>query len=417
MQFFRTIVSTYRASRRIRAASLTAAAATTAMSLGACAAAAEPPPPPRGTLTSLTPVAQLDTAGVAAQLRGFGLDTSHVTSGVQAARIEYATVDPDGEPTTASGLVALPDHPTDGPLPIVSWQHGTVGSRGETASVSSDNVDRAAALMFASAGHVVSAPDYLGLGTGPGPHPYDHTASAVTASFDALRAARTVPALDGHQVDARVLLTGFSQGGPVSMALGHAMQDEADPGFVVGGLAPIDGPYSFSSTLAAAASGSVPNATAYLGYLTVAWNRLHGLYDNPSEAFRAPYDATVEDLLSGERPTEEIMAGLPPALPELFTPEFLQRLRHPDGELREALEQEDTSCDWAPSVPVQLYHATGDRDVPFDNSELCRSALTGRGATAQIHDTGNVDHSTAAVLALPQILESSRRSRVPQLMG
>ena len=75
----------------------------------------------------------------------------------------------------------------------MSWQHGTSVYKAEAASVSADSSDRAAAYFFAAAGHVVSAPDYLGLGVGPGTHPYDHPDSAVTASVDALRAARSVP--------------------------------------------------------------------------------------------------------------------------------------------------------------------------------------------------------------------------------
>ncbi|ARX89309.1 hypothetical protein SMD44_08796 [Streptomyces alboflavus] len=58
------------------------------------------------------------------------------------------------------------------------------------ASVNDESTDRATALLFASTGLAVSAPDYLGLGEGPGSHPYGHPKATVTAPVDGLRAAR-----------------------------------------------------------------------------------------------------------------------------------------------------------------------------------------------------------------------------------
>jgi dienelactone hydrolase len=379
-------------------------AACAVLVLAGCGAPASAAPS-RGEIVSVTPLERLDTAAVAARLRTFGIDAGWVTSGVRAFRVEYRTVDPGGAATTASSLVAVPETPPDGPLRLVSWQHGTTGYKGDAASVSAESSDRVAAYFFAAAGHVVSAPDYLGLGVAPGPHPYDHHDSAVTASVDALRAARAVPGLDGRQLDRRVLISGFSQGGPATMALGRALQAGAEPAFEVGALAPIAGPYDFSGTLAVATSEGIAHVTAYLAYLTVAWNRLHHLYDEPAEAFRPPYDRTVEALFDGNHRTEQIMAALPETLPELFTPAFLDQLRRPTGALRDALDEADTTCDWAPAVPVRIYHAAGDLDVPVSNADFCRRALADRGAVAEVVELGDVDHGESLVKALPMVLE------------
>jgi hypothetical protein len=178
----------------------------------------------RGTVVAVRPLERWDAARVRAYLTEQGLDATRVRFGVDASRISYATVDPAGRPTTASALVtqpsaapgqpsAAPGQPSAAPgqpsavpgqpaaVPgrsaasggerrMVSWQHGTIAARDEVGSMTADGSDRAAAVLFAADGYVVSAPDYLGLGTGPGFHPYLDLPSTVTASIDSLRATR-----------------------------------------------------------------------------------------------------------------------------------------------------------------------------------------------------------------------------------
>jgi hypothetical protein len=361
--------------------------------------------PSRGDVVSITPLEQLDAPATAARLREFGIDAGQVTGGVRAFRVEYHTIDPGGAPTTASSLVAVPESTSAGKLRLVSWQHGTTVYKPGAASMSAESSDRAAAYFFAAAGYAVSAPDYLGLGTGPGTHPYDHHDSAVTASVDALRAARSVPGLVDQELDTRVLISGFSQGGPVTMALGKALHDGAEPAFQVGALAPAGGPYDHTGSVTAAASGGIAHATGYLGYLTVAWNRLHHLYDSPADAFRAPYDRSIEALYDGTHPFEEIGPNLPETPAELFTPAFLDQLQHPTGALRDALVVADATCDWAPSVPVRIYHAAGDLDVPAANAAFCHRALGERGAAAEVVQLGDMEHSESMGVALPLVLD------------
>ncbi|MEV4275282.1 lipase family protein [Actinoplanes xinjiangensis] len=354
----------------------------------------------RGALVSDTLIAEYDAGQVGAYLTGSGLDPVRARYAVDAHRIVYRTVDPHGRPTTASALVAVPRRP-DRTLPQVTWLHGTTAYRGSVASVR-DGSDRAAVLLFASAGFLTTAPDYLGLGTGPGFHPYAHAASTVTAAIDALRAARPVAARAGHHPDPRVHVTGHSQGGHATMALGRALQQGADPRLRPGGLAPIAAPLRPSTLIADAVDGRIANGVAYLAYWTVAWNRIHGLYRTPAEAFRDP---SVEALFDGDHRNEDIFPRLPATVAELFTPAYLARVRHPDGVVRAALAEADRYCDWRPRVPVRLYASTGDRDVPISNSADCLRRLGERGADATLVDLGTtVDHGMAPELALPRIL-------------
>ncbi|WP_437821259.1 hypothetical protein [Sorangium sp. So ce1078] len=361
-------------------------------------------PVERGALISATPVAVLDAGQVSEHLEAFGLDTSHVRFGVAAHQIVYRTIDTNGASTTASGLVALPVN-SESELRAVAWLHGTTVYRRDVASVNPESPDRAAAFLFASAGYATSAPDYLGLGLGPGFHPYDHAPSTATASVDALRATRALVERSARRLDERVLISGFSQGGNGAMALGRALQQGADAELSVGALAPISGPYDVSGTLETAVTSGIEHVAPYVAYLTIAWHRVHHLYDAPSDAFRAPYDETVEGLFDGHHTGEQIFDALPATLEELFTPQFLGYLRNPTGALLEALEEADGTCDWRPDVPVHLYASTGDRDVPIANAHHCKELLEAQGADTSLIDFGEVDHGTSVSLSLPMVVE------------
>jgi len=291
------------AGRRTRRALAAAAALMLAglvVAPAAVAADGRARPAPRGGLLSVTPVADRDAGQVRAFLTGRDVDADVVRYGVRAYRLTYRTVDPYGAPTTATGLLTLPE---GGPhrLDLVSDTHGTMVDRDYAPSVSED-FGRIPSYLNASAGRAVAAPDYLGLGEGPGPHPYMDTASSVTASVDMLRAARTAADRLGRPLTGDLYVTGFSQGGQVAMALGKALDGGADRHFRLRALAPVSGPYDLEGQeMPALFDGRVNDVSGvlYTAYWLVAQNRLHPLYKDPSEAFRAPWASRVERLLDG----------------------------------------------------------------------------------------------------------------------
>lgn len=355
-------------------------------------------------LVSATVIKQLSRQEVVDYLAGYSLDASAARFGVSLYLVTYRTPGADGHPTTASALVVLP-RTGERTLPTVAWLHGTRVYRGDTGSVA-ENMDRGAAVLFAASGYATVAPDYLGLGVGPGHHPYMTSRPTVSATLDALRAARTLAARSGKRLDERVLVTGFSQGGQAAMLVGRELQRSRE--FSLGAVAGIAGPYDIrGQELPAALDGRLNgiSATLYLGYAITAWHRVHPLYDSPSEAFRAPYDEVVESLFDTHHEELDVVTALPHTPRELFTDEFLARLAHPTGALAEALAANDDPCEWRPRVPVRLYAGTADQDVVYDNAESCQSDLVARGTRdSQVVNLGPVDHFTSAMLALPRVL-------------
>jgi acetyl esterase/lipase len=359
----------------------------------------------RGDLRSTIRVADLDRDQVAAMLAEVPFDNPQVRYGVQAYRIEYRTVDVHGRPITASALVALPAR-RPGPASAVVWEHGTRVGRADVGSMSGDNLDRPAAVLFATAGFVTVAPDYLGLGTGPGYHPYGHAATEATASLDALRAGRTLAAQHRQWLSGDVLVSGFSQGGQAAMAAGQAIAHA--PGLRLRALAAISGAFDLAGTeVPALFDGRVdPSAGAfYLTYWTLASNRTYGLFTSPSDVFRAPYDRTLPPLFDGNHDEMTIFPALPPSPQDLITARYAAWLRSPTGALRRALAESSATCQWRPGVPVRLYAASADREVPIGNTNTCVAQLRRHHTHPVVIDLGDVAHLDTPVVALPDVVD------------
>ncbi|MFB7953085.1 alpha/beta hydrolase [Streptomyces sp. NPDC056045] len=359
----------------------------------------------RGTLLGVTSVAALDRAAVTRFLAQSGMDTGTVRHGLRAYRLTYRTVTPQGAPTTATGLLVLPE---GGPrrLDLVSDTHGTMAHRDYAPSVG-EGFGRFAPYLHASAGRAVAAPDYLGLGKGPGRHPYMDTKSAVTASVDMLRASRTAARQLRRPLTGDVYASGFSQGGQVAMALGRALDKGVDRHFRLRALAPVSGPYDIEhAETPALFDGRVNDTSAvfYMTYYLTAQSRLHPLYKDTSEAFRKPYADIVDRLFDTNHTEEEIIPALPATLKELLTDDYYRRMQHPTGGLLAAARAQDGNCDWKPDVPVRLHTSSGDTDVPIANARNCAADLASHGVEAPVVDQGGVDHNGTYMKAGPQIV-------------
>ncbi|WP_433544684.1 alpha/beta hydrolase family protein [Streptomyces sp. CA-294286] len=342
----------------------------------------------RGTLLHAERLYSLETRGaVAAELTKAGFDASQVRHGVVAHRLTYRTIDPQGRPTTASGLLVLP-RGREGRLRAVSFAHGTGSHRDDAPSMQRGTFLTAPPVAYASAGFAAVAPDYLGMGKGPGPHPWMHVPSEASASLDLLRAAR-----DFHPLDRKVLVTGFSQGASAALGLGRSLQAGEDRYFGLGALAPISGAYDFGGAeLPALLAGELDRKSSviYAAYTLVAFNRVHRVYDDPAEVFRVP---AVEALFDGEHTGRQLFEGTPDSLSDLLTPYGLDLLAHPRGGLAYALRETDSVCrDWTPRAPVRLYMAVDDEQATTANTAHCAESLRSRGVEPKVVDLGAVVH-------------------------
>ena len=367
--------------------------------------------PPSGLVSATGLHTYATRAAVDAFLTGDNFDPGTDRYGVRTYRLVYRTTSATGQPTTASGLVALPINGTR-QLRTVSFGHGTEIYRGDAPSTSDDVFLRGPAVTFASAGFAAVAPDYLGMGLGPGAHPWMDVPSETTASLDLLRAARTFVARQGRELTRDVYLSGISQGASAALGVGRALQAGADPWFRAAAIAPISGAYDFRH--AAIPSLFTPEVNPLMGsmyttYLLAAFDRLHDIYPYPGYAFQPDY-VGLPALFDGNHQAQEAVGAMPASIDDLLTDRGKAMLRHPTGRFAAALAVLDSVCtDWTPRMPVRLYYSPGDEEAVNANTEHCQAALAGHGVSAPTVDVG-VDkdyngfvHEGSEVLGVPQV--------------
>ncbi len=383
-----------------------------ALALPAQSAQSAQSSPNRGALVDITGVGTASRQNIVDDLTayGFRFDQSQVRNSVHAFRLTYRTVDAHGRATTASGLFVLPDT-NKRDIATITYLHGTMSGRDEAPSVEARSNDRYASYLYSSAGYATVAPDYVGLGTGPGTHPYLDVANATAASVDLLEAARTAAYRLGRSLGPDVYVNGFSQGAVVAMDLGNALQAGAVPGLRAAAIAPISGPYALQDAEIPAALSTDParldqaDATFYLAYFLVAWQRVYHIYQEPSAVFQAPYDRTVPPLFNGDNDEDAIFSKLPSTPEQLVTPAFLAELAHPGGRLLAALRANDDTCsNWRPMMPIRFFYADGDEQVAAADTTQCRADLAAHGVATTAVDVGTVGHSESAHRSVAEVL-------------
>ena len=140
---------------------------------------------------------------------------SGVPVGGAGWRVLYVTQKADGTKTVSSGLVFAPGPKAPaapaGGRTVVAWAHPTVGLGDSCAPSRSADVEKDVQGLseFLSAGWVVAATDYAGLGT-PGTEQYLVGTAEAQDVYNSVRAARQITQTDAGTT---VALWGHSQGG------------------------------------------------------------------------------------------------------------------------------------------------------------------------------------------------------------
>ncbi len=418
--------------------------------------AAAPPPTTRGSLI-VNPPTRLQSltadqlvALVTAQTGGADL-LELITApkcGIDVHQLQYNTVDPTDQPTTASGGLFIPtgaDPACQGGRPIVVYTHGTQVEKDFNIANLNDTDNVEGLLMsvaFAAQGYIVVAPNYAGFDTSTLPyHPFLNADQSSKDTADALAAARSaLPTATAPNVTdgGKLFITGYSQGGYVAMATHRLLQQT---GVAVTAAAPMSGPYALAAFADAVFEGQVVNSTPlFLAYLIPGYQRAYGnIYSATTDVFEPRYATTIETLLpttdtrsqlvsEGKLPADQTFNSTPPA-PEFaaFTPAttpadlafvfargfgpdplitnayrlgYLQdALANPDGGFPTLTDNRPAANptnplrvafkrndlrDWLPTSPVLLCGGHDDPTVLYMNTELIASYWSANGATAPI---------------------------------
>ena len=315
----------------------------------------------RGEFLMSTPLATLAAADVAAALKEDGTRVQNVVPRYDVAtwRVEYSTLDGDGKPVRASGLLAVPQTLPGTASPVLSYQHGTIFRDAEAPS--NNAVPGEVSVVLASLGYIVLAPDYVGFGTSRGvPHPYLQASPTAAAVNDFIVATQYWRELNQVKDNGDLYLTGYSEGGYATMAAHRALQAENAPALknlrmsVTGG-----GPYDVQATL----DGLID--------IVRDKNRVLGALINPG----------FLRFLGGSVQREVRRALLRELLPDdadvIYDTRFLDNFFADDTD---AIARDSSVFDWAPRVPVALFHGRDDQTVPYASAVRTLEAMQKNGA-------------------------------------
>lgn len=257
-------------------------------------------------LTQFTPAA-FQAAAPASLFQVAGVPKCTVTFNY----FQYGTVGGMGEATTASAGLMVPsgtDAACNGPRPVLLFAHGTTTDKKKNMASPADGEAALIAAIYAAQGYIVVAPNYAGYESSPLPyHPYLNLDQQAKDMVDALTAARKGFAATGATASAKLFVSGYSQGGFVSMATQRALQLAGTP--VTAG-AHLSGPYALGQFGDAVYAGNVNlGATLFSPLLSTSFQRAYGnIYATPADMYEAAYAPTIESLLPSNTAQNDLLA-------------------------------------------------------------------------------------------------------------
>lgn len=278
---------------------------------------------------------------------------------VEAYRVTYLTVDGNGQQIMASGLVAVPEKPANALSPVLSYQHATIDRQSDAPSSLTKLGDPP--VVLSSLGYIVIAADYVGYGvSAAAPHPYLLSAPSASAVIDLMTAATYWRQVQHVLDNKQLFLTGYSEGGYVTMATHRALQAGTSTHRnelvrVVAGA----GPYNVGATM-----------DQLLAIIRETYPAL-GLLLNPG-LLRFLGD-------DDRRHARELLIGLTLGVNAdvTFMPTVIDNYL---ADNRTAIESLSDVFDWAPQVPVSLFQGRDDRTVPYVSATSTLQAMQARGA-------------------------------------
>lgn len=337
-------------------------------------------------------------------------------------RVHYMSVDSTGKkPAKLSALLIIPDTKHGQPsMPIMGFQHGTIINRSGAPSQFDPEEPLKTPeviigmLLAALNGYVVAMADYQGLGDDTvNIQPYVSAEPLAQSVVDLLLETKNYMAqqpLNRH--NGEIYLTGYSQGGYVTMAVAKAIGDNPDlmEQLPVKAAAPCAGPYSLSEAMRflMLREEKFVEGGHFILMAIRGFNATYGDdFDNgifTKEGALLPEYSILWDLADGNHTAEEVHQHMPAIPRHCLSPRLLEALSNPQSPAFKILAQNDL-VDINPQMPMQLYHSPSDDMVPYQNSQIAYQHISEVKPTIALSPCfyiplGTIVHVEAAVPCL-----------------
>lgn len=267
---------------------------------------------------------------------------------VNTYKVEYISLGSKDSLVTVSGLIAVPVKPT--PSPIISYQHATTFTNNEAPSFQRKAGEKGLEIALASMGYIVFSADYVGFGSSHGiKHPYLQKLPSAYAVNDMLVASKNWIESNNVETNGQLFMTGYSQGGYVTMAALQQYYNKPIRGFDIVTAFMGAGPYNISLGLNKLASDK-------LGYPLP---RI-----KVPDVLAAGISEYIEKILIPETGDVDYETD--------FMEDFLKDGRNNDVH------------NWRPLDPITLFHGADDETVPIISSENTVDIMKSFGANVKL---------------------------------
>ncbi|MDQ5769732.1 alpha/beta hydrolase family protein [Thiothrix subterranea] len=274
---------------------------------------------------------------------------------VKQYRLTYLTPDKAGNLITASGIVAVPQKPAGVKSPLLSFQHGTIFY--DRDAPSNDTDAESPVNILASLGYIVVAADYVGYGASSDtPHPYLQRDPSANAVIDFITASRQWLAEQRLPLNEQLFLTGYSEGGYVTLAAQQTLEAAGTP--ITASVAGA-GPYDLRYTL--------DNLLGKKALLASAGNALGFGRPAPAAKYPGKFDELLVDTL--------LYFLIPENSDAEFDKTFLLDWMADDYDTL----YRNSVYEWQAKTPTRLTHGRDDTTVPFGNATRALEGMRAKG--------------------------------------
>jgi alpha-beta hydrolase superfamily lysophospholipase len=318
-----------------------------------------------------------------------------------AYRVLYDSTDINGRNIPVSGVVYIPlAPPPPGGRNIVAWAHPTTGIAAGCAPSLFDN--RIGGISFAtsipgldafiSAGDIVAATDYPGLGA-PGLHPYLIGAGEGRAIIDSVRAARSLP---GASASSNYVVWGHSQGGQAALFAGQISATYA-PELHLAGVAAAAPPTDMTHELTApfkSESGRLLAAYVYYSWAAI--------YHVPITTIVAPQAVPAVNIA-----VTKCIGALGQGIDAIRAAAALNPVfRDHDPKITPpwpGLLAENSPGNAPPGAPLLIVQGTADTTVEPRYAESFTARVCAKHETIEYQELPGVSHLMIAYKSLPVV--------------
>jgi len=218
--------------------------------------------------------------------------------------------------------------------------------------------------------------------------------------IDFIRACKSYTGSNQITLDGRLFLTGYSEGGYVTLVTQRKIEQKYQDEFNLTGVAPLSGPYDLKGTTDSVLRDNYYSTPAYIAYFLNSYNDIYE-WNSLNNIFYAPYNTLIPGLFDGSISWGEIVNQLPGSLSGILNPVFSSSYNAGNEVSITAAFQENTLLDWAPQAPIHFFHGDADNIVPYYNVLSAIDSLTANGAmNIQLTTIPGGTHETTGPIAI-----------------